>query len=103
MGALPPSRQGSRNSENANVSLCLTHPVYVFSHNISLSNHQSGFVLQELQGDYQVVLTFDMDPELAGKPYSLQVTNLLGTTQYNFQLALSEKPPAGNYALKIVC
>jgi len=47
----------------------------------------------ELQGDYQVELTFNMEEKLAGKPYTLEVTNDHGTTQYTFQLKLGEAPP----------
>jgi hypothetical protein len=49
----------------------------------------------DLSGEYQVKLTFTMTPEYAGKNYALEVTNELGTTTYEFNLALSEKPPAG--------
>lgn len=48
----------------------------------------------DFDGEYQVDLTFTMEPKYAGKTYSLDVTNELGTTTYQFNLALSEKPPA---------
>ncbi len=38
-----------------------------------------------------------MDKELAGKPYSLEIENDLGKTVYEFNLALDDKPPAGDY------
>ena len=52
--------------------------------------------LQDLTGEYQVELVFTMTKEMAGKTYSLEVTNGLGTTKYEFKLALSEAPPSGN-------
>merc|ERR1712047_141076 len=60
-------------------------------------NFQSSQIAEtgDLTGEYQVELTFTMTKELADKTYSLQVTNGLGTTQYEFKLALSEAPPAG--------
>merc|ERR1712004_583501 len=59
-------------------------------------NFQSSQIAEtgDLTGEYQVELTFTMTKELADKTYSLQVTNGLGTTQYEFKLALSEAPPA---------
>lgn len=48
----------------------------------------------DLEGEYQVELTFTMTPELAGKTYALEATNELGTTSYQFDLALSQKPPS---------
>jgi len=59
-------------------------------------NFQSSQITEtgDLTGEYQVELTFTMTKELADKTYSLQVTNGLGTTQYEFKLALSEAPPA---------
>jgi len=48
----------------------------------------------DLEGEYQVELTFTMDKELAGKPYSLEIENELGKTVYEFNLALDDKPPA---------
>jgi len=50
--------------------------------------------LQDLTGEYQVELVFTMTKEMAGKTYSLEVTNGLGTTKYEFKLALSEAPPS---------
>lgn len=48
----------------------------------------------DLEGEYQVVLTIKtMDKMLAKKGYTLEVTNELGTTIYQFDLALSDAPP----------
>ena len=55
--------------------------------------------LQDVEGDYVVILTFNMGKKLEntnGAPYKLEVTNSLGKADYGFQLALSTKPPAGN-------
>ena len=43
-----------------------------------------------------------MDAELAGKPNSLEIENSLGKTTYSFNLALDDKPPAGNYFLEFI-
>jgi len=50
----------------------------------------------DLEGEYTVKLTFTMDAELAGKPNSLEIENTLGKTTYAFNLALDDKPPAGD-------
>jgi len=50
----------------------------------------------DLDGEYTVQLTFTMDAELAGKANSLEIENTLGKTTYAFNLALDEKPPAGD-------
>ena len=55
--------------------------------------------MQDIEGDYEVELVFNMGKELEntnGVPYKLEVTNSLGSADYGFQLALSTKPPAGN-------
>merc|ERR1712037_388307 len=39
-------------------------------------------------------LTFTMDAELAGKPFSLEIENELGKTTYEFDLALDDQPPS---------
>jgi hypothetical protein len=36
-----------------------------------------------------------MVPELAGKPFSLEIENDLGKTTYEFDLALDDQPPSG--------
>ena len=64
--------------------------------------NESDFFLQELQGDYQVELTFNMEEKLAGKPYTLEVTNDHGTTQYTFQLKLGEAPPPSKCSYHIL-
>ena len=50
---------------------------------------------QDIDGEYQVELTFTMDAELAGKPFSLEIENELGKTTYEFDLALDDQPPSG--------
>ena len=59
--------------------------------------------LQDLTGEYQVELVFTMTPEMTGKTYSLDVTNGLGTTKYEFTLALSEAPAAGKQISNTGC
>jgi len=58
-------------------------------------NFQSSQIQEtgDMTGEYQVELTFTMTKELADKKYSLQVTNGLGTTAYDFKLALDDAPP----------
>jgi len=47
------------------------------------------------EGEYQVELTIvQMVPELADKTYQLEVTNSVGTTTYQFELKITEKPKA---------
>jgi len=58
----------------------------------------SGFLKGDLDGEYQVELVFTMTPELAGKKFSFTATNELGSTSYEFDLALSQKPPADDSA-----
>merc|ERR1711971_1381662 len=48
----------------------------------------------DIDGEYQVELTFTMVPELAGKPFSLEIENELGKTTYEFDLALDDQPPS---------
>jgi len=48
----------------------------------------------DIDGEYQVELTFTMDAELAGKPFSLEIENDLGKTTYEFDLALDDQPPS---------
>jgi len=50
----------------------------------------------DIDGEYQVELTFTMDADLAGKPYSLEIENELGKTSYQFDLALDDQPPSGD-------
>ena len=52
-------------------------------------------IFQDIDGEYQVELTFTMDAELAGKPFSLEIENELGKTTYEFDLALDDQPPSG--------
>ena len=40
-----------------------------------------------------------MVPELAGKPFSLEIENELGKTTYEFDLALDDQPPSGKWFL----
>jgi len=59
-------------------------------------NFQSSQIQEtgDLTGEYQVELTFTMTKALADKTYSLQVTNGLGSTKYDFKLALADAPPS---------
>lgn len=70
----------------------VTVPVGATSIDESFSSSQ--FVDGDLSGQYQVSLTFTMTPELANKNYVLEVQNEVGTTSYEFNLALSGKPAA---------
>ena len=56
---------------------------------------KQNFFFQDIDGEYQVELTFTMVPELAGKPFSLEIENELGKTTYEFDLALDDQPPSG--------
>jgi len=55
---------------------------------------QSSAILDgDVNGEYQVELTIaTVVPELTGKTYELQITNSVGSTSYQFELQLSEKP-----------
>ena len=58
------------------------------------------FLLQAVEGDHTVSLTFTMSEDLARKPYTLNVKNALGEQTYAFELASSKIPePAGNYCV----
>jgi hypothetical protein len=51
---------------------------------------------QDIEGEYEVVLTIvKLEKKMAGQTYTLEVSNGLGTTKYQFDLALSDKPPTG--------
>ena len=57
-------------------------------------------LLQAVEGDHTVSLTFTMSEDLARKPYTLNVKNALGEQTYAFELASSKIPePAGNYCV----